>query len=305
VVRAKGLDQPPYNMTGETFREQHLVIRTPRDTRVLEAVVTLGDPKLAAEVANAVCLVAIELWGRLAEGDTTASRQNLTSQTTAARERFAAASKRLQDFLLEHKPAVLRADAESYSNNLKQLRTVSLDADAERARLAAAEKELAGQEKFRSSPQVMRADEAGLALRDDATHPFMNPTYELLSREVVQARSRLAGLTRLLDEMAARTRPGRDGLTPVERSAIMESQLTQLQTEVTVARNIVDQIDQMYATAALRNLQSTAQVQIMDSALVPTDPLPRYRLQRIAGAGAAAFALAAIGAIAFQLLRRT
>ncbi len=303
VIAETGLDKPPYNLTPSTFRRAILSIQTLRDTRIIEVAVTLRDAAKAAEVAGVVCRIAMELWQRLASGEGASTRDALTKQIGNAGSEYDRANAKVRAFLRAERPEQAKVEAELYLEHLKRLKGVSQQIAIIEARNDATAKGLNGQEKFRTAPQAIRPDEAEIALRDEAVSAFINPTYEVLARELAQGRVAVAGLRREEQELTARVRPGTDGSTPLTRQALVESTQARLLNQEALARQTTEALASLLAGAEVSGLQRAAQVQILDEPRVPDEPLPRLRLQRVAAASGVALVLAALVAVFLELFR--
>jgi uncharacterized protein involved in exopolysaccharide biosynthesis len=145
VVEAFGLDRPPYGLTPQAFVNAHLAVDEIRGTNFLRVRVTLGEPILAAKVANALVDRAIALYTRLNENGDVAAERVLKRELADA----AARVQEVQTELVEYRRTALlefaQQDAERLLSDRGRLAQIALDIESERARLAQAETELTKQ----------------------------------------------------------------------------------------------------------------------------------------------------------------
>jgi uncharacterized protein involved in exopolysaccharide biosynthesis len=142
------------------------------------------------------------------------------------------------------------------------------------------------------------------ALRDDLVDPYINPSFEVLQQEVNAARSRLAQLEHKRDEMLK----GRsaDGKLPAlatyyERKAAED----ELKMQQQLAEKIYVDVATRYEQARLQIASRSAQLQLIDAALVPDRKVfPREKLIASAAAVLTVSVLAAV-IVALTALRRT
>jgi polysaccharide biosynthesis transport protein len=145
---------------------------------------------------------------------------------------------------------------------------------------------------------------ARLGVRDELVDPFINPSFEVLQQDVNAARSRLAQLEHKRDEMQ-RGRSA-DGQLPAlaayyERKAAED----ELKMQQELAEKIYVDVATRYEQARLQIASRSAQLQVVDAALVPDRKVyPREKLIASAAAVLMVSLLAAV-IVATTALRRT
>jgi uncharacterized protein involved in exopolysaccharide biosynthesis len=302
VVSAHGLDKPPLNLTVADLRRGVMTVQLLRDTHVIEVAITLPDARQAADVVNKTTRQAVAWWRTLADGQSETTKEALTTQLEASRQQLEKADEALRGFIHANRPEIAKAQATEYLEFRRKLEDVDRELAAERARQNALEKELAAEERIRDAPTSKRPQiQGGYLLRDEALNPYMNPVYEELSREASLSRAKLAALERQRQDLAALVKT--DGTSsPVERYYTLNLAHERLQGDQGLAKTTFEATASTFSQANLQALVRTAGLQVLDEALVPGEPLPRYRLQKIAGAAGLAFIMASLLSITLELI---
>jgi len=149
LVREFKLDGPPHRLTPESFLDSALTVADVRDSRLLEVRVKLNEPKLAADVANALALRAVELSRTLNQEEVVAARDIIKQQLDVARERLTAARAAYERGQRAAQIELLEQDVGTLLEQQKDLRLVHVRIERERAKLSQAEAELARQQRVR------------------------------------------------------------------------------------------------------------------------------------------------------------
>jgi uncharacterized protein involved in exopolysaccharide biosynthesis len=296
------LDKPPYNMSVPGFVSNHLRVDTIRDSFVLIVTVRLGDPQRAAQTADRLASLGVELADRLSQEETVRGRDLIAVQLEDSRRALEQATARLENFRKEAQLDVLRSDTSELLTQRRLLATVQDQIASERGRVARAEQELAGQDRIRSTPTSI---DTGVALRDsrDATQnglrgtkdpalrpnvidPYVNPVYEVLNQEIALARVRLSSLEHQRDDLLTRLRVGDARLSKFDQLYAREAELARLETEEELARKVYVDTAPRFEEARLRVAGRTPQLQVFDRAHPPDGPVsPRPFRSTLAGIG--------------------
>ncbi|MBL8138791.1 MAG: hypothetical protein JNL48_19375 [Acidobacteria bacterium] len=149
LIREFKLEAAPHHLTPEQFLDRVLTVSDVRDSRLLEVRVTLRDPKLAADVANDLALRAVELSRTVNQEEVVVARDIIKEQLDAARERLTAARSAYEQGQKAAQVELLDRDVDTLLEQQRDLRIVQVNIERERARLAQAEKELAGMTRVR------------------------------------------------------------------------------------------------------------------------------------------------------------
>ncbi|NUR53737.1 MAG: hypothetical protein HOQ29_04765 [Acidobacteria bacterium] len=158
------LDAPPYRMKPDDFLKDTLILEELRNANLIRVRARMADPKVAADLANFVALEAIELNEQIDQQDSVDFRGQLQSQLDAATKRLRAAEGQLLDFRKRSQLDLVKRDADSALAERGELLRLTVDIEAEKARLASAEKEIQRQERMLPVPRLVDAEAALRAL---------------------------------------------------------------------------------------------------------------------------------------------
>ena len=158
------LDAPPYRMKPDDFLKDTLILEELRNANLIRVRARMADPKVAADLANFVALEAIELNEQIDQQDSVDFRGQLQSQLDAATKRLRAAEGQLLDFRKRSQLDLVKRDADSALAERGELLRLTVDIEAEKARLASAEKEIQRQERMLPVPRLVAAEAALRAL---------------------------------------------------------------------------------------------------------------------------------------------
>ena len=144
-----------------------------------------------------------------------------------------------------------------------------------------------------------------LRLRSEVLNPYVNPVYEALSRDVADARSRVAGLERQRKELVDRLKldaPSAEKLTKLYEA---EAELARLTREHDLARASYLSAATKHEEARLQITMRTARLQVLDRALAPDRPVAPRSLRNTVAATLIALTFAIVGVLLFDARRRT
>jgi uncharacterized protein involved in exopolysaccharide biosynthesis len=339
------LDQPPYRMTEETFMSNVLNLEEVRNTSLIRIHARLRDPKVAAALADFVATRAIALNDEINRQQTTDFRGQLKGMLDDATARMKEGERLLLEFRTSAHVDVTKKDADAALDQRGQLLALTVDIEAEKARLARAEVEIKSQQPYLAAPRQVEAEaalrnvdpsgsettgvprKAGLdagkqrrepsdALKQvreqgdadnqglDLSNAFANPVYQVLQYQISLSRTRLSSLEARRRQMVGVQGLGGRELTSLGSLYPKEIQLRRLETEYELTKTVYSEVALEYERARLQSAGTTAKLQLIDHAVPPVKPQPRYRsLIALAGmiaAGAGAVLLAA----AVELARR-
>src|SRR5262249_40565510 len=154
-----------------------------RNSTVLLVRARLGDPAMAARVANRVAETAVEIGRRVSQQEALQSQDDIKLQLEAARKRMEQSDAALSKFRNESQVELLRKDVDSMLKKRETLLPLLVDIESEKAKLAKAKQELAVRQRIDtvtrsidSDPALLEAtkkasgqsaDVLGLQLRDE------------------------------------------------------------------------------------------------------------------------------------------
>lgn len=153
VLASLHLDRPPYSLTAEMFRADHVEIEPVRGSRMIRVKVNLSDPVMATRGADEVARQTVELARTLNQQDTAFLRDYLAAQLEASQTRKEQLQGEMVDYRTRSQLELVETDADSLLEQRSQLSKLVIDIAAEEARLATAERELATQDRFLKVPR--------------------------------------------------------------------------------------------------------------------------------------------------------
>lgn len=158
-------------MSPQTFVSTALVVEQVPGTNVMRVKVTLGDPVKAAQASRALSQKAVELNRRIASEEGTAVRGQLKVLLDQSAERLKTAEEQYLSYQDQAQVELLKKDTERMIAERGELLKLRIDVAAEKARLQAAEQEIAKQERVLSLPRAAGIESAlrGIDERSAAT----------------------------------------------------------------------------------------------------------------------------------------
>lgn len=276
-------------------------------TGLLELHVTLGDPELAAKVANSVADRAVAQARDLSQQEAAGARDQLDGQLTDAKKRYETALAELETFKRGANIEAVRKDVEGILEERKNVLSLSLEAVQARARLDAAQSELAKRQPTRELTRSIDGDPAlleaarpsagGRALDLKLKDQVVDKTYETIDSSAADFKTQLAGFERRLEQV--RREAGPAGEAKLRKLYELEKTLAQRETDVKVSEKAYEQAAGQYENARLEVSSRAGQLQILSRAVSPEIPLSR----RVLVNAILAFTLAAviIGALVVAL----
>jgi uncharacterized protein involved in exopolysaccharide biosynthesis len=336
IIDELKLAGPPHQLTPQTFVEDALNVEEVRGTNVVKVNVTLADPQAAAEASRRLAARAIVLARQISDQEAASLQEQLGKHVNDARGRLQQAERDLLAYQQKAQVDLIKQDTRALLEERGGLLRLTVDIEAERARLAAAELEIKRQQPLLTVPRMPGADEAlrrvqqepraaatppgtpQAASRDaaqgrppalpkddaaaveqlDLTNPFVNPVYQTLDFQIATSRTRIAALEKERDELINRRQLGGNQLKQLGELYSREIELARHEAGLDLARRVYGDLALRYEQSRTLNTGSTAQLQVVDQAQPPTRPLSRKRVQKAAFGSAAGF----VGAVLLILL---
>jgi capsular polysaccharide biosynthesis protein len=149
-----------------------------------------------------------------------------------------------------------------------------------------------------SEPQDLR-------LRSDVLNPYINPVYEALSRDVADARSRLAGLERQRRELVDRLKLDAPSAEKLNRLYEAEAELARLTREHDLSRASYLSAATKHEEARLQITMRSPRLQVLDGALAPDRPVAPRSLRNTIAATLITLTLGIAGVLIFDARRRS
>jgi uncharacterized protein involved in exopolysaccharide biosynthesis len=311
VIAETELSQTP-NASVETVPR----IEQPAGTNVLTIGVRSTDPKTAADVSRRLANAAIALAKKLNQEEGSSLQRQLKDQLQDAALGLATAEKELLSYQQSAQIELVKEDTDAMLAERGDLLKLTIAIESERARLAAAEREIARHKPLLSATRNPRAEEAlqyaeGAGrepARDagsvdarslDFTNPYVNPVYQTLDFQIANSRTRLAQLEQQRRQILDVTRSGGKASAQLGELYRRKMEQARLEASLEFARKVYGDVRVRYEESRTQPFASSPQLQLVAEAIVPQQPLPRKRLQ--SGAIGLATGLLAAGLLALML----
>jgi uncharacterized protein involved in exopolysaccharide biosynthesis len=290
VIKEFGLAGPPRSLSVAGFLEDSLFVN-PRGggTTLIDVRVRLDAPQLAAQVANKVAERAVAASRQLSQDEGGGARDQLKAQLDETRQRYEGLSAKLETFRRSAQIESLRKDVEAMLKERGDLLGISLELEAEKAKLARAEKELAARPKVNTVSRSIDRDPAlteaaraasggGSVIGITLQEQLVNEVYTGLDTIVAQSRARVDSLEKRLGQ-AGRELQGLAGSNgKLARLYQYERQAADLSIELQVAQKAYELAGTQYENARLNVASRSAQLQMLAPAYPPERPLSRRTL---------------------------
>jgi hypothetical protein len=269
-------------------------------TNVLTVRVRLPEAGEAAEASRRLSQKAIELTRSLSEGKGIAVQEQLKQHLDAAAKRLAAAEEDMLAFQQQAQVDVLKEDTQAMLQERGDLLKLVIAIESEKARLAAAEQEIQRQEPVLSAgaggtntalklaagaglgqppPPVMPGEARVPTTPDrlDPTDPLVNPVYQMLGFQIATSRTRLAALEQERRQVVEVRKLGSEGFSRLSELYRRQIDLARKQTSVELAKRVHSELAVRYEESRTRALGDAPQLQLVDAAIRPEQPVSRGR----------------------------
>lgn len=283
-----------HRLSPNALLEGHLRAQEVPGTNVLRLAMRLGDPTLAAEVANFIAEASLDLNRRISGDEAVALRDYIGQQVEQTRTRLTALEAQLVSYKREAQLDVLKSDIDTLLNQRSDYLNLLVEIEAEKARLAKAESERTERPQLLTVNRTDREDansaagsgtsasSRGSALQSQV----VNPVYEVLDQEVATTRATLEGLDRRRLELAKQLQTTKGELPKL--NALYEREVTQakLQMEYDLATKLYAELFTRFEQANIDVASRTTTLQIVDRAYPPDRPIaPRPTLMMVTALG--------------------
>jgi len=317
VIQALRLDQPPRRVSASTFFSDVATVEQVRDSPMLTLTVELDDPALAASAANLIAEQAVALSRAVSEGEGVRARNDLDQQKEDAKARMEQAVEALRKFQEASQIELVRKDVESMLVQRGELLPLLIRIETEKAKLAAAEKELAVRDRIGtvkrtidSDPVLMEsarkpADSNGSRLIGlETKNEFVNPVYESLDSQIATIRTTLAELERKRIQIVDIRKLDAPQTALLTKVYALEGELTRLTVERDLVTAVYRQVATAYETARTQVAARSAQLQIIDKAVASDQPVSRHVARNAAAGLTVGLVFASLGALLWSMMRQ-
>ena len=282
-----------------------LSVDSPTGTNVLNVRVRLPEPGIAADASRRLSDKAIALTKSLSESKGTAVQEQLKQHLDTAAKRLAVAEQELLTFQQHAQVDVLNSDAQAMLRERSDLLKLVISIESEKARLAAAEEELKRQEPVLSSGSRAIGTESALrrqitavaaagqrpstSVTDDPAQtpmtpigpdprdPLVNPVYQMLGFQIATSRTRLAALEQERRQVVEVKKLGGEAFTRLSELYRRSSDLARRQSTFDLAKRVHSELAVRYEESRTRALGDGPQLQLVDAAVTPDQPVSRGR----------------------------
>jgi len=303
------LGEPPYDVKVRDL-ERLVQINAVKDTALLNLSVEMGEPQLAAGIANFLAQRAIDLNSRLNEGEVGDSRTFLETQVDHSAASLKDAEAALESFQKEADIEIVRKQQEVCLGRMAELQSqrtrVEADLAAAAGDLASLEKDLRQQpEKLKTArtlvedpayqqalAKLSRADIDAL-LGINMQSEQLNPTYSFLQQKLAETRRDVAGLTARKHELDRLLAENDQTLARVQNE--LTEKATHLETltrTYELERDSYKTLRSRLQAANVEVVSKTSLLKVVDSALPPQRHIrPRKSLNTAVGGVAGLFGM--------------
>lgn len=291
VVSELGLAQPPHNLTPQGFLERALNVEQVSGTNLVRVKVRLGVPTLAAEASRRLARKAILLTQRVNQEEGSSIQEQLKNHLNDAAHRMSDAESELLAYQQHAQVELLSRDTQALLEKRGDLLRLVVDIEREKARLSTAEQEIKRQEPVLTVGRAVGAEqamrrvqqqdaEAGTAVDPenlDLTNRFVNPVYQTLDYQLATSRARLASLERERQQLLDVNKLGGQELAQLSDLYRRQIEQARLQTRFDLAKRVYSDLSVRYEESRTEAFGNTAQLQLIDEAILPDRPLSRRR----------------------------
>jgi uncharacterized protein involved in exopolysaccharide biosynthesis len=312
MVRDFRLDQPPHRMTVAQFLVRAVRLEAIPSTTLLDLRVTLADPQVAAQVANAMAKRSAAIGEALTREEAVHARDAIAAQLEDSRANLDKISQQLENAKKVAQVELREKDIEAILDQRTELRELIVEAAGERAALERAEEELATRERIQTLNRSIDADPAlaeaarsaggqnilGLTLKDQE----VNPAYDNLDEEVALARARVADLERRLAQLTKQHKLEESSLPLLSKLYESQRRIARLETDLEIARAVYVDVATRHEQARVQVASRSARLLVIDAAVPPTLPVSRHLLRNLVLGAVAGLLLAVVYVLSSRTL---
>jgi len=285
LIQEFKLDASPHRMTADAFLRDSLAVETVRDTSVVLLKVSLPSADLAAKVANRAAALAVDVAERMNQDETVRTRDHIKTEVEASRTRLDAAELRITTFKRGAQIEALKEDVAAQLEQRRNLLQLLVDIQTEKAKLAAAEAQLAKRERKGTIRRTIDSDPTlSEAAREkgrpgdgilglEVKNEFLDEVYQDLDNQVASTRTWLSALEKQKVELVDVRKLDAPELKSLSQLYARETEMARLQVEYDLAKTVYVDVSNRYEQVRLQVATRSAQLQVMDSALPPARPI--------------------------------
>jgi uncharacterized protein involved in exopolysaccharide biosynthesis len=314
VIKELALSTPQRYVSPTTFFGSVITVEEVRGSPVILVKAVLDDPALAASTANLVAERAVALSRGVSQQEALRAQNDLQQQRDEAKTGLERATENLRAFQEKSQAELVRKDVESIMTQRLGLLGMLIQIEGEKAKLAVAERELAGRQRIgtikRSIDQNAALIEVARPSTDspknllsvETNNEYVDQVYENLDNEAAKSRSELASLERMKSQIVDVRKLDAAEVKQLTKLYNIESELTRLTVERDLATAVYRQVATAYETARVQVSSRSAQLEVLDRAVVSDQPIPRYLARTVVLAFVIGLVLASFAALLHSML---
>ncbi len=264
-----------------------VTIRVVPESNLIAVVARAATPESAARLANVVAAVGVNEANRMSRSDVDVIDAELKAMVDAAEARLKEAEQAYEDYRKTAQYEAVEREIAMLLEQRTDLMQVTVDLEAERARLARAEEEAARQQPLTSlrqslvdDPAMHQAAKGEAAGRDALTiemrREVPNEVATRLTEEVAVSRAQVAALEKRRASLAQSAGVAGKSLGRLDELYRRESRLQRLEVELKLAQKAYEDVSAKYHGARLSAMARTPQLRVVDAAIAPDLPRSRY-----------------------------
>lgn len=283
VIKEVGLDKAPYNLTPSEFLDA-IAVTEIRGTSLMTVKITMGDPAMAATVANSVAQHAVKSARRVSASELTYTRDLIKEQLDLVRQRLDQADTQLREFKQQARIESVRKDAEARLGGPQSPALAPTGTSAVKPQQGSTQTSVFMEDRSAGRSgildlQVRIATErakVNAIERELAAHKTIDDVSRGLQASASEARLALASLEQQKSELTAAHPLDAGTKTVLDQLYRLESELARRQVERDVAEKAYVELSQRYQDAALQVIGKSAEFVIIDPAVPADRPASRH-----------------------------
>ena len=283
-------------VAADTFHRDHVNVEQVTGTNLLRVRVRLGNPELAAKVANELVERGNTLNRRMSQQEVIDARDNVKMQLDEAGMRLETAKADLLTLKQKLQVDALRADTNSALDARTRLLELQTAIEYERAFLATSEADLKASQQLLitrrtidRNPALMEAareqSAGGSVIGLEFSEQQVNEAYSTLQEQIAGSRAKLAGLERQRRMLIDDKRLDSAQLPALSRLYDSELAIERMQAEYDQALKVYVDLSMKHEDARIRAGSRVGQLQLVDPAVAPSSRVsPRVMVTTQLGA---------------------
>jgi len=287
ILESEGMMAPPFGLSTEGFRDEHLDVESELDSRLIAISVKMNDPAMAAKLANRIADAAVTTSIELASARAIQTRDLLREQVAAARMKRDRLEEEYIVLQRTNQPEALTKDLDALLALRSRREELFIALERERDRLVSAEKEVNARPTTPSYTRTLirepEMSETARAVIGGSAVPLnlqfsdevANPVAQSLDEVVATARTNLAGLEKEWQEVNGRLTVGSNRLPLLQKSYDVSREAARLTTELALIRNVYSTLYGRLAQAEADAEAKTVVLRQVAKAVVPLQPQER------------------------------